>query len=435
MKRKWFYYIFYCFDACLVILLLPFWLVLFVVFKGRRIMRKNSAEQPSLLHISSSSSIGQVLKKFGSLEFLFNYDGNATEGVFKRNIMFWFAAEETMRKDFQNNWIVIQQQSTSGLFPVLNYLYSIAKIINISIRYNVQAVRGWGPYQPGFMAWVTAAVLGSPFCVSIHADYHKRDQLQGEVIPHYWGSIWLAEKLERIVYRQADIVCPIRESLIPGLLKQGIKADKIRIFPHGIDLSKFRQTEKSGSLLDKYGLDKNKKLLSVVGRLVKDNYIYDYIDIAKQLRQLRSDWIMCIAGDGKEREELQRKIKQYDLIDHVLLLGFLPQEEIIALRNSSAVNICLMAGFSLLEACASARPVITYDVEWHYEVIINDTSGVIVPEHDLSQAVKAIAFLFDHPEKADSLGATARNIVYEKFDTVKNSAIKKKVYQELLAMQ
>lgn len=94
-----------------------------------------------------------------------------------------------------------------------------------------------------------------------------------------------------------------------------------------------------------------------------------------------------------------------------------------------------MAGFSLLEACASARPVITYDVEWHYEVITNDKSGVIIPEHDLGQAVKAIDFLFDHPEIADRLGTTARNIVFEKFNSVQNSALKKKVYQELLAMK
>lgn len=433
IKRLVYYGFFRILDVLLAVLLLPIWLILLAALKGKQVLKKKQITEVALLHISSSSSMDQVLRKFGSLDFLFKYDGAATAGVFTRNIVFWFPAEKTIHREFNHGWTIIQHKLFCGKLSIIELLCVSLKIINSGINYNVRVVRGWGSYLSGFLAWLVSAFLGVPFCVSVHADYYKREQLERNVIPRYWGSLFLTEILEKIVYKKADLVCPIRESLIPLLLEKGCNADKIRIFPHGIDLTGFQNLQFNNYIHHKYGLGKDKKILSMAGRLEKENYVYDYISMAKQLRQRRTDWLLIMAGEGREKEELIRQIKEYELTDFVLMTGYLPQPEVFKLRANSYINLCFMAGFSLLEACASGRPVITYDVEWHYELISNDKTGVIVPEHSLNEVVKAVVSLFGHPEIADRLGAAAKRVVFAKYDIDKNSELKKKVYQELLA--
>lgn len=417
------------------ILLLPIWLMLLLALKCKQAIKNKEKKETTLLHISGSSSRDHVLQKFGSLDFLFNYDGNSTEGVFTRNVIFWFPVEKTIHVDFDNNWTIIQHKLCCRNFFVVELLYVTLKIINKSIDYNVRAVRGWDPYLSGLLAWVLSIFLGIPFCISIHADYHKREQLGQNIIPRVFGSLTLTEKLERFLYKKATLVLPIRESLAKLLIKKRCNVEKIRVFPHGIHLTNFQKILSNDYMDKKYRIEKNKKILSVVGRLEKENYIYDYIFIAKELKQKRLDWVLIIAGDGKEREMLGRQIKEYNLEKFVIMPGYLPHREVLDLRVNSYINLCLMAGFSLLEACASGRPVITYDVEWHYELVSNDKTGVIIPEHSLAQAVESIIYLFDHPEIANNLGRAARGLVFNKYDIKKIGEFKNKVYRELLAIK
>jgi len=39
-----------------------------------------------------------------------------------------------------------------------------------------------------------------------------------------------------------------------------------------------------------------------------------------------------------------------------------------------------MGGFSLIEAYAAGRPVVSYDVEWHSELVKNNETGFLIPE-------------------------------------------------------
>lgn len=94
--------------------------------------------------------------------------------------------------------------------------------------------------------------------------------------------------------------------------------------------------------------------------------------------------------------------------------------------------MCLMAGFSLIEACASGRPVISYDVEWHRELVKDGETGFLIKEHDLDSLCKAVIYLLDHPSVADSLGKSARNLAFQNHDVKNVSKIKNCLYKELI---
>ena len=116
----------------------------------------------------------------------------------------------------------------------------------------------------------------------------------------------------------------------------------------------------------------------------------------------------------------------------MILPGFLSREEVIDLRRSSTVNLCLMAGFSLIEACAAGRPVISYDVEWHYELVKDRETGFLIKEHDIEGLVKSVSFLLDHPDEVTRMGQNARALAFERHDIENTSRIKCLCYEEIL---
>ncbi len=140
-----------------------------------------------------------------------------------------------------------------------------------------------------------------------------------------------------------------------------------------------------------------------------------------------------MAGGGAEKDRLKKLVaNDKDLNRVIRLVGFQSREVCLDLRRASAVSLCLMAGFSLIEACAAGHPVVAYDVEWHSELVKNDETGFLVREHDIDGLVKSVSYLLDNPEKALQMGENAQAFAFDRHDINKTSAIKRQYYQELL---
>jgi len=102
------------------------------------------------------------------------------------------------------------------------------------------------------------------------------------------------------------------------------------------------------------------------------------------------------------------------------------------LRRVSEVSLCLMAGFSLIEACAAKRLIISYDVEWHSELVKNNETGFLIKEHDVDAVVNALDWLLEHPVKSEAMGQKEKALAFERHDLENTSAIKTKFYSEIL---
>ena len=92
-----------------------------------------------------------------------------------------------------------------------------------------------------------------------------------------------------------------------------------------------------------------------------------------------------------------------------------------------------MGGFSLIEACAAASPVVAYDVAWHRELIRDGETGYLVPEHDVDGVVNAINRLLDDRVTAVAMAARAKRLAVERHDLRETSSIKRNHYAELLS--
>ena len=263
-------------------------------------------------------------------------------------------------------------------YPI-HFFRIVWRALRLVKKYRIDFIRATDPYWMGLIAYTCALLCKIPFCISIHADYDKRMQLDKNIsLSTVFGSYKLAKLLERFILSKANQVMPIRETLAVKAAANGVAAEKIRIIPHGIDLTVFHTLPKN-NIRQLFNIDPEKKIISFVGRLSKDNYVDDILEMARQLGKRRKDFLIIMAGGGKEEPEIKAKVASNDVLKkHILMAGFQPRDVCIGLRRASEVSLCLMAGFSLIEACAAARPVISYDVEWHSELdeVLGDASGV-----------------------------------------------------------
>jgi glycosyltransferase involved in cell wall biosynthesis len=145
---------------------------------------------------------------------------------------------------------------------------------------------------------------------------------------------------------------------------------------------------------------------------------------AKRLSKIRDDFIVLFVGDGPEGVRLKTLVKECNLTSVVMFAGFQPREVVISIQRHSFIALCLKGGFSLIEACAAGCPPISYNIEWHYELVKNGETGFLVKENDLDSLTKAAIYLLDHPREAKEM----HNISH-------TSEVKKYCYRKLLKLK
>jgi glycosyltransferase involved in cell wall biosynthesis len=325
----------------------------------------------------------------------------------------------------------IRRYSFRILAFLLNEIAAINSIQKLIKTEHISIIRAQDPYFSGLHGLLLEKLTGVPCCISIHADYDKRyeiDKKYGATL--IFGSRKLAKMLERFVLSHAKIVMPIRESLGKGAIKNGAKPETIRVIPHGIDTTKFLRNP-DPDLKKEFGVE-GKKLVIFAGRLSKENYVEDIVKSAAKVVKRFPDAVFLLLGDGHERESLSKLIEDLNLKDNVKLPGFQSQDKVVDFRVNADVNLCLMGGFSLIEAAVSGKPAIAYDVEWHYELIKNRETGFLIKEGDIDAVADAVVELLNHPELGKRLGENARKLAMERHSIEASSKIKIKHYEELL---
>jgi len=315
-------------------------------------------------------------------------------------------------------------------FYLIKTITAVARLIK---KEHINLIRATDPYWSGLIAWSCSGLSGVPFCISIHADYDKCYALAGRGISiTVLGSRKLAKHLECMILSRANLVVPIRESLAIKAVQAGANPDSIRVIPHGIDMTPFRIPPQT-DIHDYFGIERSKRIISFAGRWVDENYIDDILLLAKRLSRQRDDVLFVFAGGGKKEEALKKGLSEDGNLNRIIkLIGFQPLQIIADLRRASTVNLCLMAGFSLIESCAAGRPVVSSDVEWHHELVRNNETGFLIPEHDINGLVESVSYLLDYPDEADRMGRVAQALVFEKHDISKTSVVKHRCYEEML---
>jgi glycosyltransferase involved in cell wall biosynthesis len=154
------------------------------------------------------------------------------------------------------------------------------------------------------------------------------------------------------------------------------------------------------------------------------------IDACASLQNGGQEFRCEIIGEGPLSAELQARIDRHGLGKQVLLVGPKSQAEIAA-RLSRATLLVLPCRVDadgamdnlptvVMEAMASALPVVSTDVGGVAEMVRNGESGLLVSQNDPLATAEAIARLIGDVELARSFGREGRKRAEELFSIEKN---------------
>jgi glycosyltransferase involved in cell wall biosynthesis len=144
-----------------------------------------------------------------------------------------------------------------------------------------------------------------------------------------------------------------------------------------------------------------------------------------------------IAGDGPERQQLERVIKELDLTDSVKLLGRVSRAQALELLGRSDVllhpSLHDSGGWVCLEAMASGRPVVCLDLGGP-AIQVTPETGIKIPAGDPGFVTVGLAgalLRLADPELRCRLGAAGRKRVQEYFAWDRKGEFLQSIYRQL----
>ncbi len=175
------------------------------------------------------------------------------------------------------------------------------------------------------------------------------------------------------------------------------------LLPCSIEMNRYSPGEKDRAWMNKYGL-LGKKLLLTFGRMDEaERYkgFDEVIDVMPELLKQHPDLLYVIAGDGTDRQRLERKVQRMGLEAEVIFTGYIPEDEKLAMYRSSDVFVMpgRGEGFGIvyLEARACGIPVIGSTLDASREALLDGKLGQCVNPDNPAELRESINFaLKDH---------------------------------------
>jgi glycosyltransferase involved in cell wall biosynthesis len=231
------------------------------------------------------------------------------------------------------------------------------------------------------LASLLSRLFSIPVIAIVH-EYHNRTAL--EKFPFVIGVIQLGVQNILRTNLYDGVIVP-RQSTKEQLREYGVSVPIYGV-PNGIDVTPYEEPPDASAAT---GYD-----LLVVSRLVYRKGIDQLIDAMELVAKSQPDVRLGIAGDGPQREELQQQVASRGLEDSIEFLGYVPEEEKIALLHAADLFVLPSRqegfGIAVLEAMATGTPVVVNDLAVLRD-LVPEAGGTFVDASD--QAAFADALL------------------------------------------
>ena len=215
----------------------------------------------------------------------------------------------------------------------------------------------------------------------------------------------------------------------------GAPFDRTRVVEKGVDRSRFQPAKDRQQLKRELNLPERPMLLTV-GGLIPRKGVHLMLEAAARLRDTH-DFSIVVCGDGAERGRLQELSETLDISNRTCFLGRVDRDAIPDYFAACDVFVLAStleaAGNVLLEAMASARPVVCMDSGGPPEYVEDGTTGFVVPVADVKGLAERIRLLLDDPVLAEELGRHGRAIVDSRLDSHRMTLDVLRIYDEVTA--
>ena len=259
-----------------------------------------------------------------------------------------------------------------------------------------------------------------------------------------WGSDILAKSRQNIISQLVTRFTIKRADMIAGdclavrdriLELADYPADRIIIFPWGVDLDRFHPVQSPLNLRERLGWRNNKVVIST--RSFEPVYgIEVFLKAAKRVIEKNPEVRFLMLGDGSMRPQVQDFITLNNLGHAIYLAGRVDHDQLPDYFNEADLYVSSSysdgTSVSLLEAMACKLPVIVTDLSSNREWVQPGVNGWLIPPGDSEALGLTILEALGKEEKAKDMGEENIALIRQKADWQKNSDILLAAYQRLI---
>jgi len=232
-----------------------------------------------------------------------------------------------------------------------------------------------------------------PVIITCHHTYWQQYTY---IKSQFWKRIFLP--FETRTYRLANrIICDCEDTKRVLLERYGIPEEKIIVITCAVDGKNFYDS----------GQQKDPDSILYVGRIDKRKGIEFLIRSMPHVVQHVPEARLLVGGKGSYFEKMKSLVRQLGLERNVIFLGFIPDDQLNSLYNSSQCVVVpsIFEGFGMtvIEALAAGTRVVGTNVDGIRSTLTSGDYGPLVPYGDHSALAEAIIAELKNPRKAGAL--------------------------------
>jgi glycosyltransferase involved in cell wall biosynthesis len=257
------------------------------------------------------------------------------------------------------------------------------------------------PGPVGLVGLLAAKILGLRTSGIYHTDF-----------PQYVGILTDDRSLETLTwvymhwfYSQMDLIYVNSEHYRRCWIDRGIPAEKLKIFPRGLDTSLFHPARRAGGLREKFGARNGEPVLLYVGRISKEKDLDVLAAAYRKLLEKHPSTRLVFVGDGPYLKELRETLPQ------AIFTGYLSGGDLAKAFASADIFVFPSTtdtfGNVVLEAMASGLPAVVSDTGGPRELVKNGVTGYVTRSLDVEDFTTATERLVADPALRDAMRANA----------------------------
>jgi len=292
-------------------------------------------------------------------------------------------------------------------------LVSMARMVQLVRRLQPDVVHTHMA-KAGTVGRLAARICGVPLIVHT---YH------GHVFHSYFGPaktrVFLT--IERALGLVTDRIIVVGDGQRAEIASFGVAPnDKLEPIRLGLELGQFLHAEDArGSLRRDLGVAASTPLIGIVARLVPIKAHEVFLQAASRVLRDEPRAQFLVIGDGERRAELEALVDRLDIRDAVKFLGW-RRDMVAVYADLDVVALTSLnegSPVALIEALASARPVVATRVGGVPEVVIDGVTGLTIPPADPAAMAEGMLHLLRDRDLAIRLAAAGRRHVYPRYDS------------------
>ncbi|NJD60842.1 MAG: glycosyltransferase family 4 protein [Anaerolineae bacterium] len=201
------------------------------------------------------------------------------------------------------------------------------------------------------------------------------------------------------------------------MISWGIPAKKIQVVPNGIDLTQFDNLEARDTICGRLSLRTNRPVILQIGRLSPQKDPLMFLKGAGLIVSGNSEVQLVWIGEGPLYDHVKTEVASLQLQENIFFLGRIEK----AYRYIPAADVVTSTSrweglpYSILEAMACSKPVVSTAVNGCAEAVIDGSTGYLVDAGDVNGWAESVLRLIAHPDQAKSMGNSGRKLLEEQF--------------------